>query len=119
VHALCDALLGAAALGEIGTLFPSEDRRHEGAPSLTFLEDVRRRLTEKGFAIVNVDATVIAEVPRLALHVASMRAAVSECLRLPLTAVSIKAKSSDGLGALGRGEGIAAQAVALVQEVDP
>jgi 2-C-methyl-D-erythritol 2,4-cyclodiphosphate synthase len=118
VHALCDALLGAACLGEMGTLFPSSDPRWKGASSLVFLEEVRRLLGEKGFTIVNVDATVIAEAPALSAHLEPMRVRLSRSLSLPREAVSIKAKSTDGLGSIGRGDGIAAQAVAMIQEVE-
>jgi 2-C-methyl-D-erythritol 2,4-cyclodiphosphate synthase len=118
VHALCDALLGAACLGEIGQIFPSSDARWSGASSLLFLGEVRRLLDEKGYEIVNVDATVVAEAPRLAPHLEPMRKRLSESLALPLERVSVKAKSTDSLGAIGRGEGIAAHAIALLREVE-
>ena len=117
IHALCDALLGAASLGELGTLFPSSDPQWKGRSSVLFLEKVQRLLGESGFRIVNVDATVIAQDPRLSPHIASMRSVVSRALSVPETADSLKAKSPDGLGSIGHGEGIAAQAVALLEEV--
>ena len=115
IHAVCDALLGAAAAGDMGEHFPSSDPGLEGASSRLFLEGVARIVAERGFAVENVDATVIAEAPALAPHLAAMRARLAELLALDASAVSVKAKSSDGLGALGRGEGIAAQAVALLR----
>jgi 2-C-methyl-D-erythritol 2,4-cyclodiphosphate synthase len=115
IHAVCDALLGAAAAGDMGQHFPSSDPGLEGASSRLFLEGVARIVAERGFAVENVDATVIAEAPALAPHLAAMRARLAELLALDASAVSVKAKSSDGLGALGRGEGIAAQAVALLR----
>ncbi len=117
IHAVCDALLGAAAAGDLGDHFPSADPRFEGAPSRIFLEHVAGLLREKRFKVANVDATVIAQAPALAPHLKAMREALSGMLGVTAGAVSVKAKSADHLGALGRGEGIAAQAVALI-EVD-
>lgn len=114
LHAVCDALLGAAAAGDMGELFPSSDPRWRGASSLIFVAEVRRLLADRGFVIENVDATVVAQAPRLAPHLATLRASLATALGLGAGQVSVKAKSSDGLGAIGRGEGIAAQAVALV-----
>jgi 2-C-methyl-D-erythritol 2,4-cyclodiphosphate synthase len=116
VHAVCDALLGAAAAGDMGRHFPSSDPRWKDASSLLFLREVSRLLGERGYAIVNVDTTVIAAAPALAPHLERVRASLSACLGLAVDQVSVKAKSTDGLGALGRGEGIAAQAVALLSE---
>jgi 2-C-methyl-D-erythritol 4-phosphate cytidylyltransferase/2-C-methyl-D-erythritol 2,4-cyclodiphosphate synthase len=113
-HAVCDALLGAAGLGDMGLLFPSADDRWRAASGHVFLEEVRRRLHGAGLRALNVDATVIAEAPRLGPHAAAMAAALAEALGLAASAVSVKIKSADGLGTIGRGEGIAAQAVALV-----
>jgi 2-C-methyl-D-erythritol 2,4-cyclodiphosphate synthase len=115
IHAVCDALLGAAAAGDMGRHFPSHDERWRGAASATFLREVARIVGGMGFGVENVDATVIAQQPALAPHLDAMRGAIAECLGLRLEAVSVKAKSSDGLGALGRGDGIAAQAVALLR----
>jgi 2-C-methyl-D-erythritol 2,4-cyclodiphosphate synthase len=116
VHALCDALLGAAALGDMGRHFPSDDPRWRGAASLTFLEEVVRVVTGGGHEIANVDVTVVAQQPRLAPHTEAMRAALSRCLQRPADTISVKVKSADGLGALGAGEGIAAQATVLLRE---
>ena len=117
IHALCDALLGAACLGELGSLFPSSDPRWKGRSSVIFLEEVARKVLARGFRIVNVDATVIAENPRLSSYLPSMRTVVAQALAVPEASVSLKAKSTDGLGSIGRDEGIAAQAVALLEEV--
>ena len=115
IHAVCDALLGAAAAGDMGAHFPSGDPRWKGAESRVFLQHVAGLLREKGFAVENVDATLIAQGPPLAPHLPAMREALSGLLGVGLGSVSVKAKSADHLGALGRGEGIAAQAVALVR----
>jgi 2-C-methyl-D-erythritol 2,4-cyclodiphosphate synthase len=115
LHALCDALLGAAALGDLGSLFPSSDPRWRGAASRVFLDHVLDLVAERGFRLENVDSTLLAEEPRLAPHLPAIQARLAEALGLPLEAVSVKAKSADGMGALGRGEGIAAQAVVLLR----
>ena len=115
LHALCDALLGAAGEGDMGRHFPSSDPRWKGTASLVFLKEVARIVAAAGFALENVDATVIAEAPPLAPHIAGMREALSRTLGAPASAISIKAKSTDGLGAIGRGEGIAAQATVLLR----
>jgi 2-C-methyl-D-erythritol 2,4-cyclodiphosphate synthase len=115
IHAVCDALLGAAAAGDMGEHFPSSDPRFAGAPSRVFLEHVAALLREKRFMVANVDATVIAQAPALAPHLGAMRDALRGMLGLAPGAVSVKAKSADHMGALGRGEGIAAQAVALLK----
>lgn len=114
LHALCDALLGAGALGEIGSLFPSSDRGLRGAPSSRFVGEVMHRLAQAHLSIVNVDATLIAERPRLSGHLPAMRKNIAVLLRLAPGQVSIKVKSTDALGAIGRGEGIAAQVLVLL-----
>jgi 2-C-methyl-D-erythritol 2,4-cyclodiphosphate synthase len=114
-HAVTDALLGAAALGDIGRLFPDTDPRWRGADSLRFLREARDRVTGAGFRIVNVDATVVLERPHLAPHVPAMRERLAEALGLPVTAVSVKAKTNEGMDAVGRGEGIEVYAVALIE----
>ena len=116
IHAVCDALLGAAAAGDMGDHFPSSDARYKGVESRIFLEHVAGLLREKRFQVANVDATVIAQAPALAPHLKAMREAMSGMLGVAPGTVSVKAKSADHLGALGRGEGIAAQAVALLKE---
>lgn len=113
-HALCDALLGAMAAGDLGQHFPSSDPRWQGCSSLVFLEETARRVRDGGLRVENVDLTVIAEAPRLAPHVAAMRESLSRALGLAPNAVSVKVKSTDGLGFPGRGEGIAAQATVLL-----
>lgn len=113
-HAVTDALLGAAALGDIGQLFPDTDPIWRGADSMRLLADVRGRLVSAGFTIVNVDATVVLERPRLAPHVPAMRERLAAALGLPPAAVSLKAKTNEGLDAVGRGEAIQVFAVASV-----
>jgi 2-C-methyl-D-erythritol 2,4-cyclodiphosphate synthase len=114
IHALVDALLGAAALGDIGTHFPSSDARWQGAPSADFLSHTRDLLRQAGWRVVNVDTTVVAQQPRLLPHVPAMRARLAEVLEIAPDAVSVKSKTTDRLGFTGRGEGIAGYAVALI-----
>jgi 2-C-methyl-D-erythritol 2,4-cyclodiphosphate synthase len=113
-HAIIDALLGAAALGDIGQHFPAGDPRYRGANSLDLLRQTVALVAEAGHQVVNVDATVVAERPKVAPHVAAMRAALAEALSVEVSAVSVKATTTDRLGAVGRGEGIAALAIALL-----
>jgi 2-C-methyl-D-erythritol 2,4-cyclodiphosphate synthase len=117
-HAVCDALLGAAGAGDMGQHFPSSDPRWRGAPSRVFLEQVARLLAAVGCSVVNVDATVIAQAPALAPHLPAMRETIAGALGVTVERVSVKAKSTDRLGAVGRGEGIVAQAVALVRRAE-
>lgn len=114
LHALADALLGAQAGGDLGSEFGSDDPAHRGAASRVFVEGALRRAREAGLAPGNVDATLIAQVPRLAPHQPEIRKRVAELLGLPEGRVSVKVTSTDGLGALGRGEGVAAQVVLLL-----
>lgn len=114
LHALCDALLGAAALGDIGKHFPDTDPRFEGADSRVLLRETARLLSEAGYAVGNVDITIIAQAPKMAPHIPAMRANIAADLSLPLDAVSVKATTTERLGFTGRGEGIAAQASALL-----
>lgn len=116
LHAVMDALLGAAALGDMGEYFPTSDPRYAGADSAGLLRGVRDRLRRSGWRPGNVDATIVAERPVLKDHVGAMRRRIAALLELPPERVNVKAKSTDGLGALGVGEGIAAMAVALVEE---
>jgi 2-C-methyl-D-erythritol 2,4-cyclodiphosphate synthase len=118
LHAVCDALLGALAAGDMGVHFPSADPRWKDAPSAVFLQAVARFVTQSGHVVGNVDATIIAQEPRLAPYLEEMRTGIADALDVPVDAVSVKAKSPDGLGAIGRGEGIAAQAVVLVRRRD-
>jgi 2-C-methyl-D-erythritol 2,4-cyclodiphosphate synthase len=115
-HAVTDALLGAAGLGDIGQLFPDSDRRWRDADSLEFLADVRQRVVRAGFRIVNVDATVVTQHPRIAPHAPAMRERLAEVLGIPTSAVSIKAKTNEGMDAVGRGEGLQVFAVASLTE---
>jgi 2-C-methyl-D-erythritol 2,4-cyclodiphosphate synthase len=114
LHAVCDALLGAAAAGDLGRHFPSSDPRLAGVSSLVFLDRVTELLRERGFELVNLDATVIAQEPALAPHLEAMRQLLARRLGVDADRVSVKAKSTDRLGAVGRGEGIAAEAVVLL-----
>jgi 2-C-methyl-D-erythritol 2,4-cyclodiphosphate synthase len=113
-HAIIDALLGAAGLGDIGALFPSGDERLAGVRSLDLLREVVSRLGQAGYRLVNVDATVIAEAPQLAPYREAIRKSLAEALDVEPGAVGVKATTTDRLGAIGRGEGIASIAVALV-----
>ena len=115
LHAVVDALLGAAGLGDIGQYFPSSEPRWKGAPSTTFLTHTRDALAEGEWQVVNVDATVVAEAPRLSPYIAAMRAHVAQALGLALDQVNVKSKTTDGLGFAGRSEGIACYAVALLE----
>ncbi len=113
-HAVCDALLGALGLPDMGARFPESDVRLRGRSSLWFLEDVMREARSRGFEIVNLDAVILAEAPRLQPHIPAMRKALAGALGIAVDSVSVKAKRMEGLGAVGRQEGIMAQAVALV-----
>ena len=116
-HALIDALLGAAALGDIGRHFPPDDPSYRDANSLDLLRRAVELVAKAGYRAVNVDATVIAEAPKLSPHIDAMRAALAGALGLDVGAVSVKATSSERLGPVGRGEGIAALAVALLDSI--
>src|SRR5205085_76495 len=113
-HAVCDALLGAAALGDIGTHFPDTDPRWRGTSSLDFLRHAVKLIGEKGYRVVNVDATVTAEQPKLKPYIQAMREKLAEVLEVDADSVSVKAKTNEGLDAIGRGEAMAAQAVVLL-----
>ncbi|MFN0317331.1 MAG: 2-C-methyl-D-erythritol 2,4-cyclodiphosphate synthase [Burkholderiales bacterium] len=115
IHALCDALLGAAALGDIGTHFPDNDARYEHADSRTLLREVVRMLATRGYRVGNVDSTVIAQRPKLAPYIGAMVANIAADLGVDAAQVSIKAKTNEGIGHLGRAEGIAAHAVVLIE----
>ena len=116
LHALMDALLGAAALGDIGQHFPDRDPRYEGADSLELTRAVAAMLREHGWRIGNVDCTVLAQRPRLAPHIPQMRRNIADALGMALDCVSVKATTEEGLGFTGEGLGIAAHAVALLEE---
>ena len=115
LHAICDALLGACALGDIGRHFPDGDARYKGIDSRELLRHVARLLREHGLRAVNVDATIVAEAPRMAPHVGAMVANIASDLGVARDSVNVKATTTEGLGFTGRGEGIAAHAVCLVE----
>ena len=115
LHAICDALLGACALGDIGRHFPDTDARYQGIDSRELLRHVLRLVTEAGYRIVNLDATIIAQAPKMAPHIPMMMAHIAQDLALDTTAINIKATTTEHLGFTGRGEGIAAQAICLLE----
>jgi len=118
LHALCDALLGAAALGDIGRHFPDTDPRFRGADSRMLLGEVLERVRAEGWAPVNVDSVIIAQRPKMSPHIEAMRANIAADCDLPLSAVNVKATTTERLGFTGRGEGIAAEAVVLLQRTE-
>ncbi len=113
-HALIDALLGAAAMGDIGKLFPDTDRAYKGADSMVLLSDVVDRLRETGWAMAQCDITVIAEQPKLAPHIEAIRARIAAVMACDSGSVSVKAKTNEGMGFIGRGEGLAVMVVATI-----
>jgi len=115
-HALCDALLGAAALGDIGAHFPDTDPKWKGASSLLFLEHIRKLLADRRFRIVHLDAIVICERPKLGPHFPAMRAALAKSLGITSDEINLKAKTNEGVDAVGRGEAIVAHAIANLQQ---
>ncbi len=115
VHAIMDALLGAAALGDIGKLFPDSEEKYRGADSLKLCEIVGKTLGGHGYGIENIDSTIIAQRPKLAQYIPQMRANIAKVLGIPVECVSVKATTEEGLGFSGKGEGIAAHAVALIK----
>jgi 2-C-methyl-D-erythritol 2,4-cyclodiphosphate synthase len=117
LHAITDALLGAVAAGDIGAYFPSEDARWKGAASEAFVREALRVVTERGFAIGNVDVTILAEKPKLAPHRDRIRDSIAAILGIAIDRVSVKATTTDHLGFIGRSEGIAVFAVVLVHEL--
>lgn len=114
-HAIIDALLGAAGLGDIGTHFPPDDDHWAGASSLAMLGEAVRMVTRQGLYVVNVDSTVIAEAPKLSPHIPAMRDAIAAAIGVDTAQVNVKATTNEGLGAIGRGEGIAALAIAVLE----
>lgn len=118
VHAIMDALLGAAGLKDIGTQFPSGDTEYENISSLVLLDRVNRLLKQNGFEIGNIDTTVVAQQPKIAPFIDSMCATISETLEIEPGQVMVKATTTDGIGAIGKGEGIAAYAIALIFKRD-
>lgn len=116
-HALMDALLGAAALGDIGHLFPDNDPAYEGADSILLLREVMKRLNAEGWKLGNADVTVLAQAPKLAPHIEKMRGILSEAMDCSVSQVSVKATTEEGLGFTGAKEGIAAHAVVLIEQI--
>ena len=117
LHAIMDALLGAAALGDIGKHFPDTDPSYKGADSLALTRHVASLIAEKGYRIVNVDSTVIAQKPKLAPHIELMRMRIADALNIPVDDVNVKATTEEKLGFTGSGEGIAAHAVCLIEKI--
>ncbi len=116
-HAVMDALLGAAAMGDIGKLFPDSDPAYKGADSIKLLEEVGRRLSDEGFVIENIDSTIIAQAPKMRPYIDEMRVNIARALELDVSRVNVKATTEEGLGFTGSGEGISSQAIALLNSV--
>jgi 2-C-methyl-D-erythritol 2,4-cyclodiphosphate synthase len=116
LHAIVDAMLGAAALGDIGSHFPDTDARFAGADSLVLLKEAGRLLADCGYAVVNIDSTVVAQAPKLAPHIAGMRARIAGALELEVDQVNVKAKTAEKLGPVGQGLSIEAQAAVLLRQ---
>lgn len=114
-HAICDALLGAVADGDIGTHFPDTDPQWKGADSMMLLAEVVRRLHDKGWQVSNADTTIVAELPKMAPHIPAMRERLAKTLQVDISAMSVKAKTNEGMGFEGRCEGISSMAVVLVE----
>lgn len=114
IHAICDALLGAAALGDIGSHFPETSAEHAGQNSRDFLVAVKSMLQDRGYAIGNIDSTIVAEAPKMSPHVEAMRKNIADALGIEVSQVSVKATRNEKMGHLGRGEGIAAHAVVIL-----
>jgi 2-C-methyl-D-erythritol 2,4-cyclodiphosphate synthase len=119
LHAITDALLGGAALGDIGTHFPDADVRFKGADSVVLLTEAVRRVREKGFEIGNIDSTVIAQAPKLMPHIQAMRARIAKALGLDVDQVNVKAKTAEKMGPVGLGQAMEARAVVLLSVKDP
>jgi 2-C-methyl-D-erythritol 2,4-cyclodiphosphate synthase len=117
LHAICDALLGAAGLGDIGKHFPDTDPQFKGVSSMKLLGEVARLLGEKGFRVNNIDATIVAERPKLAPHIPAMTANIAAALKAGPEAVNVKATTTEGLGFAGKGEGMAAYAVCTIARI--
>ena len=113
-HAICDALLGAAAMGDIGRHFPDTDQSFKGVDSRILLRSIADKLNDQGFSVVNVDVTIVAQKPKLAPYIDRMRATIALDLKVEIDAVNVKATTTEGMGFEGRGEGISASAVALL-----
>ncbi len=117
LHAISDAILGAAAMGDIGKLFPDTDDKWKGADSLKLLEEVVRQVNEKGYRIVNIDSTILAQAPKMAPHIIEMRENIAKACNISVDDVSVKATTEEGLGFTGAKEGIAAHSVCLIEKI--
>ena len=117
LHALSDALLGAAALGDIGKHFPDTDERYKGADSRMLLREVVKKISEKGYAVENADVTIVAQRPKMSPYIEQMRKNIAEDLDVDIDAINVKATTTEKLGFEGRGEGIAAMAVVLIDKI--
>lgn len=117
LHAVSDSLLGAAALGDIGKHFPDTDKKYEGADSLMLLKEVYNIISRNGFCVVNVDSTVIAQVPKLSPYIDEMRKNIADALQIDVSSVSVKATTEEKLGFTGRKEGISAHAVCIIESI--
>lgn len=119
LHAVTDALLGAAGLGDIGRHFPDTDPAFQGADSVQLLQEAARRVREAGFALVNVDSTIVAQAPKMAPHITAMRERMAAALGLPVDAVNVKAKTAEKMGPVGEGRAIETRAVCLLVRQEP
>lgn len=116
LHAIMDAILGAAALGDIGKHFPDTDAAYKGASSICLLEAVRDLVADEGYRVVNVDATIIAQQPKMRPHIEQMRENIAKALQIKMQQINVKATTEEGLGFTGTGEGISSQAICLLEE---
>jgi 2-C-methyl-D-erythritol 2,4-cyclodiphosphate synthase len=117
IHALCDALLGAAGLGDIGTYFPDTDSSYQGMDSRIFLKDIRTMLDNIGYQVSNADVTIIAQAPKMLPHVSAMKTILAEDLGINIDQINIKATTTEGMGYIGKKEGIAVHAIALIKQI--
>lgn len=117
LHAISDALLGAAALGDIGKLFPDTDPQFKGADSLVLMAEVYRQIKEKGYKVVNIDATIIAQRPKMRPHIDTMRGNIARTLGVDIDCINVKATTEEGMGFTGEGLGISAHAVCLIDNI--
>ena len=116
LHTISDALLGAAAMGDIGCLFPDNDEKYKGADSLVLLAEVVKEIGKNGYSVVNVDATIIAQRPKMRMHIDKMRENIAGACGVDVDRISVKATTEEGLGFTGSGEGISAQAICLIEK---
>ncbi len=117
IHAIMDSILGAAALGDIGKHFPDTDPQYKGASSIALLKHVAGLIKEKGYEIINIDATIIAQSPKMAPHIWAMRENIAKALNIDVDQVNVKATTEEGLGFTGKGEGISSQSICLLKKI--